>query len=208
MRLGAEASLRRDLSEAVTITPLVEVSGRVDGGEHLEGTGLEAAGGFRLTAGSRFEIEAHGRMLLAHSRGAYEDKGASLTARLLPGSEGRGVSLALAPRWGAGGQNGGALWRTGAVVPGDVGVYVGDADSGSTSGQAGYGFGVGELPGTFRFFGGFDQSEGGRQQIRAGARYELHDGGERSLDIEFVGDRRVLGALTAHRVGLHFTVRY
>ena len=208
MRLGAEAALRRDLSDVVTITPSVEVSGRFDAGDHLEGTGLEAAGGLRLTAGSRFEIEGRGRMLLAHSQRAYEEKGASLAARLLPDAEGRGFSLAMTPRWGAGGQDSGALWRTGTVYPGDAGVHIGGPDSGSTIGHAGYGFAVGQLPGIFQFFGGFDRSGGDRHQVRTGARYELRDGGERSLDIELIGDRMVFGARTANRISVHFALRY
>ena len=208
IRLGAESSLRHDLSETVTITPSVEVSGRFDGGEHLQGTGLEAAGGVQLTAGSRFRIEVRGRMLLAHSEQAYEEKGGSVAVRLLPDSDGRGFSLALTPRWGAGDPDIGALWRTGTMSPGMSGAHSGGADSGSTNGQAGYGFAVGRLPGTFQFFSGIDRSARGHQRIGTGARYELRDAAGKSLDIELIGDRILFGERAANRVGVRLAVRY
>ena len=207
IRLGAEASLQHDLSDKVTITPSVEVSGRLDAGEHLEGTGLEAAGGFRLTAGSRFQVEAQGRVLLADSKQAYQERGANVVARLLPDPEGRGFSISVAPRWGAGTQDVGTLWRTGAPWGGSGAHLVGPG-SASTNGRAGYGFSVGRLPGTFQLFGGFDRAQHNQQHIRTGARYALGNRGGRSLETEFVVDRMIFGARAANRVGLHLLVRY
>ncbi len=74
---------------------------RQDGGDGVKGTGAEVSGGVRLSAsGSRFGLDASGHWLVLHSEGGTREWGASLEARLAPGADGRGLSLALAPTWG------------------------------------------------------------------------------------------------------------
>ena len=81
--------------------PSLEVAIRYDGGEVETGAGLEMGGAisymdprFGLTA------EASGRVLLLHADSGYEEWGVAGLLRLDPGSQGRGLSLALAPSWG------------------------------------------------------------------------------------------------------------
>ncbi len=74
---------------------------RQDGGDGVTGAGVEVAGGLRLSSpGDRFGIDASGRWLALHSEDGTEEWGASLEARLAPGADGRGLSLALGPAWG------------------------------------------------------------------------------------------------------------
>ena len=83
---------------------------RQDAGDGLEGTGLEVAGGLHFTA-TWLHLEARGRWLAAHSEEGAEELGVSVTARMGPGLHGRGLSLTLNPRFGAGTDGAVALWR-------------------------------------------------------------------------------------------------
>ena len=57
-------------------------------------------------------VEGRVRGLLAHSDGVYEEWGASGLLRLDPGVSGRGVSLTVAPVWGAASGGVEHLWST------------------------------------------------------------------------------------------------
>ncbi|MCY4503632.1 MAG: autotransporter domain-containing protein, partial [Alphaproteobacteria bacterium] len=110
VRAGVEASRRIALDGETALTPFVEAAAREDGGDGLTGTGLEIAGGLRYTA-PRLHVEARGRWLAAHSQEGAEERGVSVTARVGPGAHGRGLSLMLSPRLGAGTGAAQALWR-------------------------------------------------------------------------------------------------
>ena len=101
LRGGLEGSRRFALDEESALTPFVEAAARRDGGDGLMGTGLEVAGGLRYTA-RRLQVEARGRWLAAHTEEGARESGVSLTVRTGPGADGRGLSLALSPSWGAG----------------------------------------------------------------------------------------------------------
>ncbi len=89
---------------------------RQDGGDGVAGIGLEVAGGVRLSApGTRFGLDMSGHWLAAHSENGAREWGASLEAWLKPRADGRGLSLALGPEWGAQQQTG-ALARTGVLA--------------------------------------------------------------------------------------------
>ena len=101
LRGGLEASRRIALEDGAALVPFVEAAARRDGGDGLAGTGLETVGGVRYTA-PRLHVEARGRWLAAHSEEGAEERGVSVTARVGPGAQGRGLSLMLSPHWGAG----------------------------------------------------------------------------------------------------------
>ena len=61
-------------------------------------------------------MEACGRYLLAHQKVAFDEWGASLTLRLDPGAEKRGLWLALEPVWGTDASQVKQLWGSADVL--------------------------------------------------------------------------------------------
>ena len=95
-RLGVEVS--RSFGAA---TPFVVVDALYDGGDGATGAGVEIAGGLRAaSAGGRAGIEARGRILALHGESGYRETGASLTVRLGPARNEKGLALDLTPAWG------------------------------------------------------------------------------------------------------------
>ena len=134
-RFGLEASRRLQWGLGCELVPYVEVAGRKDSGDGLEGTGVEVAGGWRYRD-RRWEVEGRGRVLVQHSADGADERGVSLTARLLPRANGTGMSLALTPSWGATAGSAEALWRNETPwLAGNAGV-----DAALLDAQAGYGF--------------------------------------------------------------------
>ncbi len=85
-----------------TLQPRVALALRRDGGDGITGTGAELSTGARLSAPrTRFSLNASGHWLALHSESGVREWGASLEARLMPGDNGRGFSLALGPTWGS-----------------------------------------------------------------------------------------------------------
>ena len=109
-RFGLEASRRIVWGPGCELAPFVEAAGRRDSGDGLEGTGVEVAGGVRYRD-RRFQLEARGRALVMHSADGADERGVSLTARLVPRANGGGLSLALTPRWGTATGPAESLWR-------------------------------------------------------------------------------------------------
>ena len=99
LRLIVEGS-RRFEAGAGTLTPSLEVGLRHDGGDAETGSGIEA-GASLIYAGDGVTVEGSVRALLAHEESGYEEWGASGAVRIDPGESGRGLSLILAPAWGA-----------------------------------------------------------------------------------------------------------
>ena len=97
------------LAEGESITPSAKVGVRHDGGDAETGAGLEMGAGLRYIAG-RFAVEGQVRGLLAHEDDGYREWGASASVRMQPGARGRGLSLSVAPVWGAPGSATERLW--------------------------------------------------------------------------------------------------
>ncbi len=167
-RAGIEASRRIGFDDGSTLTPFVETAGRRDGGDGLTGTGLELAGGVRVAAPG-LAVEARGRWLAAHSEKGADERGASLTVRMQPEPDGRGLSLSLSPRWGAPSGGAGALWRE-ELPRGAASGATNAREAGALEGELGYGFGLlgGRLTGTPN--AGFGASDGGGRDYRVGWR--------------------------------------
>ena len=84
-----------------TLAPRGSVSARQDGGDGVNGSGLEVSAGVRLSAPSRrFSLDASSHWLALHSKDGIKEWGASLEARLTPKADGRGLSLSFGTGWG------------------------------------------------------------------------------------------------------------
>ena len=180
-RLGLEASRRFALDGETAFTPFVEAAGRRDGGDDLVGTGLEVAGGLRYTA-PRLHLEARGRWLAAHSEGRARENGVSVTARVGAGAHGRGLSLALSPRWGVGTGGAEALWRE------DAPQASGASDDGALDARLGYGFALApETGGMLTPFAEAGLAGADDRRLRLGTRFEARGG---ALALKLAGERR------------------
>ena len=177
LRLGLEASRRVELGGGAALTPFLEAAARRDGGDGLTGSGVEIAGGARYTA-PRLKIEARGRWLAAHSEDAARERGVSVTVRFGPGAEGRGLSFALTPRWGAPAGGAEALWRD------EMPRLRVATDEAAVDAQVGYGF-TWDARGLVTPFA--ETSAGGAgSRLRLGTRFEAS---RADLAMEFAGER-------------------
>ncbi len=109
LRLILEGTRRYALEGGGSITPALEVGVRQDGGDAETGAGIEA--GARVSFRRRdLTVEGSVRTLVSHEDDSYEEWGASATVRVEPGRDGRGLSFALTPTWGATGSAMDRLW--------------------------------------------------------------------------------------------------
>ena len=199
LRGGLEASKRFALQDGAALSPFAELAARRDGGDGPAGTGVELAGGLRYAAPG-VSVEARGRWLAAHSAKGTRERGASATVRLDPDAGGRGLSLALTPRWGAHAGGAGALWRE------EMPQASGASDAGALDARFGYGFAPagGGLLTPFAEAGvaGGD----GSQRLRLGTRFEVRHG---ALALELAGERREsAGAQPEHTLRLELRLGF
>ena len=173
LRLTLEGSRAVALEDGGRFVPSLEVGLRQDGGDAETGTGIEVGGGLAWTDPARgLTVEAKARTLIAHEDADYREWGASGSVRIEPGASGRGLSLTLAPAWGA--AEGGAerLWslRDARGLAPDV-----EAQAGSRlEAELGYGFAVFGDRGVATPYAGLSRSETGEtlrlgQSLRLGA---------------------------------------
>ena len=195
LRVGLEVSRSVSLG-AATLAPFAEAGGRQDGGHGQTGSGLELAGGLRLTGfASRLALEARGHVLAVHTASGYAERGGSVTATWTPSGDsgGRGLAVTLLPRWGAPG-GAGTLWFDEAL--GRYGAGGSALGAGALDTRVAYGFGVGRN--VLAPFSEYGRSAGGYQRLRFGA----HLVGDRGLRFELGGerlDRAAAGASVDHR---------
>ena len=173
VRLVLEGSRSFEVGDGGVLTPTLEAGLRQDGGDAETGTGIELGGGLAWTDPARgLTVEAKARTLIAHEDADYREWGASGSVRIDPGASGRGLSLTLAPAWGA--AEGGAerLWglRDARGLAPD-----GAADPGSRlQAELGYGFEVFDRRGVATPYAGLSRSQTGEtlrlgQSLRMGA---------------------------------------
>ena len=206
LRTGLEATRPTALRWGLTLAPFGAVSTRYDGGAGQTGTGLEFAGGLRLTGG-KVRVEAQGRSLALHSAADYRERGLSLLAILGAGRHQPGLSASLRPTWGTPGARADTLWRD------RVGSYAAGLrpEQGAMDAQLGYGF---RLPGgrLLSAFGGYGQTQSGRRlQVGAylGTLGASRGGFTSPLQIEFLGERYDQpGGGTDHRFTLFGIVNF
>ena len=173
VRLVLEGARSFEVGDGGVLTPTLEVGLRQDGGDAETGTGIELGGGLAWTDPARgLTVEAKARTLIAHEDADYREWGASGSVRIEPGASGRGLSLTLAPAWGA--AEGGAerLWslRDARGLAPDA-----EAPGGShLEAELGYGFAVLGDRGVATPYAGLSRSETGEtlrlgQSLRLGA---------------------------------------
>ena len=111
LRLVLEGSRGFTWAEGRRLTPTMEVGLRHDWGDAETGFGLELGGRVRYADPALgLTIDAAVRGLLAHEDSDYKEWGASGTVRVAPGAMGQGLSLTLAPAWGATASGVDGLW--------------------------------------------------------------------------------------------------
>ena len=144
------------------LEPFGRLSVRQDGGAGQTGVGLELESGVRLSAGP-LRVDAQGRMLALHTASAYAERGGSVTVSVGEGAERPGLTLSVAPRWGAA-RGADMLWQEQLHRP--WGMTTG-SDKGSMDARASYGW---RLPRRLLVapFGGYGAGWG-RRRLQVGA---------------------------------------
>ena len=202
LRTGLEASRRFSLEGEAFLEPFLEAAARQDGGDGLEGSGVELAGGLRYSAPG-VAVELRGRWLAAHSEEGAEEQGVSLTARYGPGADSQGLFFALSPRWGAATGGAQALWGEDLPVLSTASAE----DSGAVDAQVGYGF---VLPqgGVLTPFAEVGMAGADSRRLRLGTRYAAAVTGL-DMEVELAGERRESGdAAAEHALQLDVDLRF
>ena len=182
-RLLVEGSQSFELGSGARLTPSLEMGLRRDGGDAARGIGMEARAGIRYTAPG-MTIEASAHSLFGHQRREYEEWGASGSIRVAPGTSGRGVSLTVAPSWGAAASGVDRLWSiqdTSRLTPNSD-----PEPGGRLEAEIGYGMGMPGGRGVLTPYTGLSLSNDGERTYRAGGRWNVAPAFNLSLE----GDRR------------------
>ena len=186
IRLGFEGSYTAALGGSVALEPFAEAGAVRDGGDGDTGNGLEVAGGLRL-GGSRVHVEARGRMMAIHTAEDYKEQGFSVAVAVNAGEGGSGLSMSLAPRWGARTESAGTLWRDEGlreVAEGRPGVGPGSLDA-----KIGYGLGVRDGESMLTPFGELNLSGSDNQRAQIGARLAMPESAGQMLSLELAAMR-------------------
>ena len=200
-RIGLETSLPLVVEDGSALTPFLDVGARVDGGDGQTGTGVEVAAGIRF-GGKSVRFEAKGRALVMHEGETdddYSETGGSATLMVAPGTNGRGLSLSLSPRWGASADSTDQLWRNNGPVSARDFHKV-DASWG-VAGRIGYGLPMKQRQGTVTPFGEVNVAGAEQQRTKVGIRYAIDRlGGDSPMRFEFSGERVEREHGAEHRV--------
>ena len=169
LRLTLEGSRAFTLRDG-TLTLTGEAGLRHDGGDADTGIGLLVGGGVSYRAeGYTFRGKAHG--VLAHAEKGFGEWGISGSVRIDPGILGRGLSLTVAPGWGAA-QGGAERLQTYRETPG-AGPERGFKPEGRLEAEIGYGLRGPHGAGLLTPHAGLSLSDRGTRRWRAGARWRV-----------------------------------
>lgn len=203
-RVGIEASLPLVIEGGSALTPFVDVGARVDEGDGETGNGVEVAAGVRY-GGKTVRFEAKARQLVMHDAEDYEETGAAATLVVAPGSNGRGLSLSVAPRWGGAADATDMLWRQNEAFSATDAARrfqdgAGQEGRWGVAGRVGYGLPLKQRKGTVTPFGEVDMSAAEQQRTRVGVKYAIDQlGGAGGMQFEFSGERVERERGTEHR---------
>ena len=179
VRLVLDASRVVETAVGATLTPRFEVGVRRDGGDTERGTGLEVGAGLRYR-GAGITVEGAVRALVAHEDADYREWGASGAIRVEPGTAGRGLSLGIAPTWGAAASGAERLWSAR-----DAGGLVRAEDFEAErrlEAELGYGLGAPHGPGLVTPYAGLTLSGGAHRALRTGLRWNATPSATVSLE--------------------------
>ena len=178
LRVGVEGLRRVDLHDAAVLTPSVELGLAHDIGDDASGTALELGAGLHYaSADGRLGADGRAKGYLAGEDGGGWEIGGQLV--LSPGTRERGLSITLAPTWGAGRGN---------VSPGSAQAWNplhGDGGVGRLGAEIAYGLALGGGRGMLIPFGGAEWSSDDARSMRLGARWRRGEGLSGSLGGEF-----------------------
>ena len=162
---------------AGTLTPAFEVGLRHDSGDAETGLGIEAGARIRYTAG-RLAIEGAARTLLVHEASGLREWGASATLRLNPSTGGHGLSMRLAPTWGAPQSAMGQLWSV--DTPNGLARDQTFEPDHAIAAEVGYGLDLGHAPGVLTPYTGI--TVGNARSMRTGARWRVSERAALSIE--------------------------
>ena len=161
--------------EGQSVTPTVELGVRHDWGDAETGFGLELGGRVQYadpTLG--LTIEAAVRGLLTHEDSDYKEWGASGTIRLAPDPNGQGLSLTLAPTWGAASSGIESLWSRQTTA--GLAQTTGPRPTTSLNAEMGYGVAAPFGTGLLTPYAGALLSDGPAHSYRLGTRWTSASG--------------------------------
>ena len=191
VRVILEGSRAVTWADGRHLTPTLELGVRHDWGDAETGFGLEVGGRVQYadpTLG--LTVEGAVRGLLAHEDDAYQEWGASGNIRLAPGPAGRGVSLTLAPTWGAAASGVEGLWArqtTQGLAP-----VTRPAQRGQLAADMGYGVAAFDS-GLVTPYAGTVLAAGAARTYRVGTRLQLPGQGATGLTVTLEGTRQEPG---------------
>ena len=198
LRLVLEGSRTVRLTDGGSLTPVVEIGLRHDGGDAETGSGLEL--GVRLGYASAWglSVEASVRGLLAHEAADYREWGFGGALRFDPGQQGRGLTASILPTWGPVGSGVSRLWGqsdASGLAPDNGSATV----AGRVEAELGYGLSALQGRGLLTPYVRAALVEGDSQALHLGARLDLRQ----SMNFSLEASRRARdGDEAAHEVAL------
>lgn len=194
LRLIVQAERPMQAAGGGTFVPTGEIGVRVDGGDAETGAGLELGAGMRYVRGA-LSIEGQVRALVAHEESGYEEWGASGTVRVSPSASGRGLTVSLAPAWGAEGSEAERIW--GMADASGLGTGQEFEATGRLEAVLGYGIAVPRARGVVTPYAGFSFIEDDRRTVRTGARWNLASKADVRLEGTWLEDADGVAATNA-----------
>ena len=207
-RLLLEGRADWSLSEHGRLSPIVEVGGRLDGGDSASGLGAELGARLKYSnSAAGLEVEAQGRHLAAHEEDGFAAWGGGLMIRIgAQGHGGLGFALSLSPSWGLTSGGGSSLWRSdGRMAPltdsssYGVGRDQGDASWVPERSDVRLQYGLNAWRGTLAPFASLAMQGATPSRTQLGLRFER----QAKLRLEFIVERAErTDASAQHRFGL------
>ena len=190
LRLILEGSRMVTWADGQRLTPSVEVGLRHDWGDAETGFGVELGGRVRYTDPRvGLTVEGAVRGLLAHEDSDYEEWGASGTLRIDPGTAGHGLSLTLAPTWGATANGVDGLWSR-QTTAGLASQGTRQTPTGRLNAEIGYGLAAPFGAGLLTPYAGTVLSDGADRTYRLGGRLRLTGRWTTGLTLNLEGTRQ------------------